>query len=54
MTGREKQDCGGPPIFVVDFGSDAEVMEQGADDYIRMPIDPLGFPVRVRVELRRA
>jgi type II secretory ATPase GspE/PulE/Tfp pilus assembly ATPase PilB-like protein/CheY-like chemotaxis protein len=48
----------GLPIIVL-TGSDTEglevdLMEEGADDYIRKPIDPPRFIARVRAALRRA
>jgi type II secretory ATPase GspE/PulE/Tfp pilus assembly ATPase PilB-like protein/ActR/RegA family two-component response regulator len=46
------------PIVVLtgtpDADADIELMEQGADDYIRKPIDPPRFVMRVRAALRRA
>ena len=33
---------------------EAELMEEGADDYIRKPLEPARFVARVRAALRRA
>jgi CheY-like chemotaxis protein len=48
----------GLPVVVLtgtaDPGAEIEVMEQGADDYIRKPIDPPRFLARVNAALRRA
>jgi type II secretory ATPase GspE/PulE/Tfp pilus assembly ATPase PilB-like protein/ActR/RegA family two-component response regulator len=48
----------GLPIVVLtgthDPNADIELMEQGADDYIRKPIDPPRFVSRVKAALRRA
>jgi CheY-like chemotaxis protein len=35
-------------------GLEVELMEEGADDYVRKPIDPPRFVARVRAALRRA
>jgi DNA-binding response OmpR family regulator len=47
----------GLPVVVLtgtqDPGAEVELMEQGADDYIRKPIDPPRFLTRVRAALRR-
>jgi type IV pilus assembly protein PilB len=46
------------PVLVLtgseDAETEAELMEKGADDYIRKPIDPTRFVARVRAALRRA
>jgi CheY-like chemotaxis protein len=48
------------PLPVVVFtatggeGTEAEVMDEGADDYIQKPIDPVRFVARIRATLRRA
>ena len=46
------------PVVVLTGSSDqdleAELIDQGADDYIRKPIDPPRFLARVRAALRRA
>ena len=42
LTGADEQD------------SEVELMDAGADDYIRKPIDPLRFIARVKAALRRA
>jgi type IV pilus assembly protein PilB len=48
----------GLPVVVLtgtqDPGAEIELMEQGADDYIRKPIDPPRFVTRVKATLRRA
>jgi two-component system response regulator TctD len=48
----------GLPVVVLTGSGDVEtevrLMEEGADDYLRKPIDPLRFPARVRAVLRRA
>jgi DNA-binding response OmpR family regulator len=46
------------PVIVLTGSQDAEaeieLMEAGADDYIRKPLDPSRFLARVRATLRRA
>ena len=46
------------PVIVLtgstDPSTEIELMEQGADDYIRKPIDPPRFAARVKAALRRA
>ncbi len=48
----------GLPVVVLtgteDPAAEIELMEQGADDYIRKPIDPPRFLARVKATLRRA
>ena len=48
----------GLPVVVLtgtrDPESEIELMESGADDYIRKPIDPPRFLTRVKATLRRA
>jgi DNA-binding response OmpR family regulator len=48
----------GLPVVVLTGSSspelEIELMEQGADDYIRKPLDPLRFIARVKATLRRA
>ena len=48
----------GLPVVVLtgsqDPGAEVELMEEGADDYIRKPIDPPRFLTRVKAALRRA
>ncbi len=48
----------GLPVVVLtgtqDPGAEIELMEEGADDYIRKPIDPPRFVTRVKATLRRA
>ena len=48
----------GMPVIVLtgttDQDAEIEVMEAGADDYIRKPLDPRKFMVRVKATLRRA
>jgi type IV pilus assembly protein PilB len=55
---RRSVDTSGLPVVVLtgtqDPGAEVELMEQGADDYIRKPIDPPRFLTRVRAALRRA
>jgi type II secretory ATPase GspE/PulE/Tfp pilus assembly ATPase PilB-like protein/CheY-like chemotaxis protein len=38
----------------VDQNAEVEVMEAGADDYVRKPVDPPRFAARVKAALRRA
>ncbi len=46
------------PVIVLTGSSDpnleAELMDKGADDYIRKPIEPARFVARVKATLRRA
>jgi DNA-binding response OmpR family regulator len=55
---RASVSTAGLPIVVLtgtpDPGAEIEVMEQGADDYIRKPIDPPRFLTRIKAALRRA
>lgn len=55
---RASVSTAGLPVVVLtgtkDPGAEVEVMEQGADDYIRKPIDPPRFLTRVKAALRRA
>jgi type IV pilus assembly protein PilB len=55
---RNSMTTAGLPVVVLtgtpDPEADIELMEQGADDYIRKPIDPLRFMSRVKAVLRRA
>ncbi|NJD20195.1 MAG: response regulator, partial [Gemmatimonadetes bacterium] len=55
---RASVSTAGLPVVVLtgtkDPGAEIEVMEEGADDYIRKPIDPPRFLTRVRAALRRA
>jgi len=48
----------GLPVLVVtgtaDDGAEAQLMEDGADDFIRKPLDPARFVARVKSALRRA
>lgn len=48
----------GLPVLVLtgseDVETEVELMERGADDYIRKPIDPPRFVARVKAALRRA
>lgn len=48
----------GLPVVVLtgtqDPGAEIDLMEQGADDYIRKPIDPPRFLTRIKAALRRA
>jgi CheY-like chemotaxis protein len=43
-------------VFTASQGEalEAEVMDEGADDYIRKPLDPPRFIARIRATLRRA
>jgi type IV pilus assembly protein PilB len=55
---RTSVSTAGLPVVVLtgspDPEAEVELMEQGADDYIRKPIDPPRFLTRVRAALRRA
>jgi len=55
---RASVSTAGLPVVVLtgttDPGAEIDVMEQGADDYIRKPIDPPRFLTRVKAALRRA
>jgi len=55
---RASMSTAGLPIVVLtgtpDPEAEIEVMDQGADDYIRKPIDPPRFMARVKAALRRA
>ncbi len=55
---RQRKATAGLPVVVLtgsdDESAEIEVMEAGADDYIRKPIDPPRFLARVRAALRRA
>ena len=55
---RSSVTTAGLPIIVLTGSSDSvteiHMMEQGADDYIRKPIDPPRFVARVKAALRRA
>jgi two-component system KDP operon response regulator KdpE len=46
------------PVVVLtgtlDENAEVEVMEAGADDYVRKPVDPPRFAARIRAALRRA
>jgi CheY-like chemotaxis protein len=48
----------GIPVIVLtgseDKGSEARLIDQGADDYIEKPVDPARFLARVKATLRRA
>jgi len=48
----------GLPVVVLtgtrDLDTEIQLMEEGADDYIRKPIDPPRFLIRVKAALRRA
>jgi two-component system KDP operon response regulator KdpE len=65
MTGREvlarvrgTVHTAGLPVLVltgtVSDEAEAQLMEEGADDYIRKPLEPARFIARVRAALRRA
>ncbi len=55
---RSSVKSAGLPVVVLTGSSapelEAELMEQGADDYIRKPLDPARFLARVKATLRRA
>ncbi|MEE8350100.1 MAG: ATPase, T2SS/T4P/T4SS family, partial [Acidobacteriota bacterium] len=55
---RRSPRTAGLPIIVLTGSEDAAtevmVMEQGADDYIRKPIEPLRFLARIKAVMRRA
>ena len=55
---RQSKATAGLPVLVFtgtqDPDADIELLEQGADDYIRKPIDPVRFQSRVKAALRRA
>lgn len=55
---RSSIDTAGLPVIVLTGMTDQELeyilMEEGADDYIRKPLDPRGFLTRVEAALRRA
>jgi DNA-binding response OmpR family regulator len=46
------------PVVVLtatsDHDAEVQLFEQGADDYIRKPIEPRPFLMRVKAALRRA
>jgi DNA-binding response OmpR family regulator len=43
-------------VFTASAGEalEADVMNEGADDYIRKPLDPTRFIARIKATLRRA
>lgn len=47
----------GLPVVILtgseDHEAEAQLMEEGADDYIRKPIDPPRFIARIKAALRR-
>jgi type II secretory ATPase GspE/PulE/Tfp pilus assembly ATPase PilB-like protein/CheY-like chemotaxis protein len=55
---RGSVNTAGLPVVVLtgtqDPAAEIELMEQGADDYIRKPIDPPRFLTRIKAALRRA
>lgn len=55
---RAKQDWAGVPVIVVTGETDevleTKLIEEGADDYIRKPLDPRLFLARVAATIRRA
>jgi two-component system response regulator TctD len=49
--------AGLPVLVLTGSGSEeleAELMDEGADDYIRKPLDPARFVARIKTVLRRA
>jgi len=57
-TVRATTATAGLPVIVLtggeDHGDEVQVMEAGADDYVRKPLDPARFIARVKAVLRRA
>ena len=57
-TLRKNACTSGLPVIVLtgssNVGGEAELIEEGADDYIRKPIDPASFIARIRATMRRA
>jgi DNA-binding response OmpR family regulator len=55
---RQSVRTAGLPVLVLtgSIGEDteAQLMDEGADDYIRKPLEPARFVARVRAALRRA
>ena len=55
---RSEVDASGTRVIVLtganDPDAEIELLELGADDYVRKPIDPGRFLVRVKATLRRA
>ena len=55
---RQSVATAGLPVLVLtgsgSEGLEAQLMEEGADDYIRKPLEPARFVARVRAALRRA
>jgi DNA-binding response OmpR family regulator len=54
---RDSSSTSGIPVIVLtsneDHAEEVRLMDAGADDYIRKPIDPNRFVARVRAALRR-
>lgn len=55
---RDAREWAGLPVIIVTGDNDeileTQIMEEGADDYIRKPVDPRLFLARVEATLRRA
>ena len=55
---RQSLATAGLPVVVLtgtpDPEAEVELMEEGADDYIRKPIDPPRFQSRIKAAVRRA
>jgi type II secretory ATPase GspE/PulE/Tfp pilus assembly ATPase PilB-like protein/ActR/RegA family two-component response regulator len=55
---RQSMTTVGLPVVVLtgapDHGTEVELMEMGADDYLRKPIDPPLLSIRIKAALRRA
>ena len=55
---RQSVATAGLPVLVLtgtkSQAAEAQLMEEGADDYIRKPLEPARFVARVKAALRRA